>query len=45
MAGSWILRLRLKSLRKMTALIEGSKNQMEMMGGFSPVLMKQILLT
>ena len=45
MARSWILGLRLKSLRKMTALIEGSKNQIGMMGGVSPVLVKQILLT
>ena len=45
MARSWILGLRLKSLRKMTVLIEGSKNQMGMMVGFSPVLVEQILLT
>ena len=44
MARSWILRLRLKSPRRMTALLEGSKNQMGMMGGFSPVLVEQILL-
>ncbi|MGA0294848.1 MAG: hypothetical protein ACO3OL_13175 [bacterium] len=44
-AGSWILRLRLKAPRRMTALLEGSKNQMGMMGGFSPVLVEQILLT
>jgi len=29
----------------MTALLEESKNQMGMMGGFSPVLVKQILFT
>ena len=29
---------------RMTALLEGSKNQMGMMGGFSPVLVKQIYL-
>ena len=45
MARSWILRLRLMAARRMTALLEGSKNQMGMMRGFSPVLMKQILLT
>ena len=45
MALSWILRLRLKSSRRMTALLEGSKNQMGMMGGFSPVLVEQNLLT
>ena len=45
MAGSWILRLRLKSSRRMTALLVGSKNQMGMMVGFSPVLVEQILLT
>ena len=45
MARSWILRLRLKSPRRMTALLEGSKNQMGTIGGFSPVLVKQILLT
>ena len=44
-AGSWILRLRLEAARRMTALLEVSKNQMSMMGGFSPVLVKQILLT
>jgi len=41
----WILRLRLKPPRRMTALLEMSKNQMGMMGGFSPVLVEQILLT
>ena len=45
MARSWILRLRLKAPRRMTALLVGSKNQMSMMGGFSPVLVEQILLT
>ena len=45
MARSWILRLRLKAPRRMTALLVGSKNQMGMMGGFSPVLVKQILFT
>ena len=45
MARSWILRLRLEAPRRMTALLEGSKNQMEMMGGFSTVLEEQILLT
>jgi len=45
MARSWILRLRLEAARRMTALLEGSKNQMGMMGGFSPVLVEQILLT
>ena len=43
--GSWILRLRLKAPRRMTALLEGSKNQMGMMVGFIPVLVEQILLT
>ena len=37
MARSWILRLRLKAPRRMTALLVGSKDQMGMMGGFSPV--------
>ena len=36
-ARSWILRLRLKAPRRMTALLVGSKNQMGMMGWFSPV--------
>ena len=45
MARSWILRLRLKAPRRMTALFEGSKNKMGMMGVFSPVLVEQILLT
>ena len=45
MARSWILRLRLEAARRMTALLVGSKNQMGMMGGFSPVLVKQILFT
>ena len=45
MAWSWILRLRLMAARRMTALLEGSKNQMGMMGVFSPVLVQQILLT
>ena len=45
MARSWILRLRLKSSRRMTALLVGSKNQMGMMGGFSPLLEKLIFLT
>ena len=45
MARSWILRLRLEAARRMTALLEGSKNQIGMMGGVSPVLDKQILLT
>ena len=31
--------------RRMTALLVESKNQMGMMGGFSPVLVKQILFT
>ena len=44
-AGSWILRLRLKAPRRMTALLVGPKNQIGMIVGFSPVLMKQILLT
>ena len=44
-AGSWILRLRLKAPRRMTGLLEVSKNQMSMMGGFSPVLVEKILLT
>ena len=42
---TWILRLRLKAPRRMTALLEGSKNQIGMMGGFSPVLVEQIVLT
>ena len=45
MARSWILRLRLEAPRRMTALLEGSKNQIVMMGGVSPVLVKQILFT
>jgi hypothetical protein len=45
MARSWILRLRLKSSRRMTALLEVSKNQMGIMGGFNPVLVEQILLS
>ena len=45
MARSWILRLRLEALRRMTALLVESKNQMGMMGGFSNVLVEQILLT
>ena len=45
MARPWILRLRLKAPRRMTALLAGSKNQMGMMGGFSPVLVEQILHT
>ena len=45
MARSWILRLRLEAARRMTALLEGSKNQIGIMGGVSPVLDKQILLT
>ena len=45
MARSWILRLRLEAARRMTALLEGSKNQIVMMGGVSPVLVKQILFT
>ena len=45
MARSWILRLRLEAPRRMTALLEGSKNQMGMMGGFSPLLEKLIFLT
>ena len=45
MARSWILRLRLEAPRRMTALLVESKNQMGMMGGFSPVLVKQILFT
>ncbi|MEC8845289.1 MAG: hypothetical protein VXX42_14990 [SAR324 cluster bacterium] len=44
-ARSWILLLRLEATRRMTALLVESKNQMGMMGGFSPVLVKQILLT
>jgi hypothetical protein len=44
-AGSWILRLGLEAPRRMTALLEGSKNQMGMMGGFSPILVEKILLT
>ena len=45
MARSWILRLRLEAERRMTALLEVSKNQMGMMGGFTHVLVEQILLT
>ena len=45
MAESLILRLRLKAPRRMTALLEGTKSQIVMMGGVSPVLDKQILLT
>ncbi|MGA0159621.1 MAG: hypothetical protein ACO3NG_14300, partial [bacterium] len=45
MARSWILRLRPVAARRMTALLEGSKNQMGMMGVFSPVIVQQILLT
>ena len=45
MARSWILRLRLEAARRMTALLEGSMNQIGMMGGVSPVLVKQILFT
>ena len=45
MARSWILRLRLEAPRRMTALLEGSKNQMGMMGGFNPVVVEQIVLT
>ena len=45
MPRSWILRLRLKAPRRMTTLLEGSKNQMGMMGGFSPLLEKLIFLT
>ena len=45
MPRSWILRLRLMAARRMTALLEGSKNQIVMMGGVSPVLVKQILFT
>ena len=44
MARSWILRLRLDAARRMTALLEGSKNQMGMMEVFSPGLVEQILL-
>ena len=44
MARSWILRLRLEAPSKTTALLEVSKNQMSMMGGFSPVLVEQNLL-
>ena len=45
MARSWILRLRLEAPRRMTALLEGTKSQIVMMGGVSPVLVKQILFT
>ena len=45
MARSWILRLRLEAPRRMTTLLEGSKNQMGMMGGFNPVVVEQIVLT
>ena len=45
MARSWILRLRLVAPRRMTTLLEGSKNQMGMMGGFSPLFEKLIFLT
>jgi len=45
MARSWILRLRLEAPRRMTALLEGSKNQMNMMGGINPVVVEQIVLT
>ena len=45
MAGSWILRLRLKAPRRMTALVEMSENQMKIKGVFSPLLDKLIFLT
>ena len=45
MARSWILRLRLEAPRRMTALLVESKKQMGMMGGFTHVLVEQILLT
>ena len=45
MARSWILRLRLEAPRRMTALLVESKKQMGMMGGFTYVLVEQILLT
>jgi len=43
--GWWILRLRPAAARRMTALPEVFKFQMEMKGVFSPILVKQILLT
>ena len=45
MVRSWILRLRLKAPRRMTALVEMSENQMKIKGVFSPLLEKLIFLT
>ena len=40
----WILRLRLKAMRRMTAWLEVSRIHIRMMEGFSPVLVEQILM-